>query len=134
CLRGEVDVAPCRVPRLVEDELRDVVQEVPVDRAAPIEDGGDPTTVHEHVAVDEIVMDEVAGLRAEIDQLAHPSESVFELPGPDRRSREQIAPTRCAAGRRTGLDAEQPGLPGRVRRGPGGTPAAETRPPGQIDG
>src|SRR5207248_6069857 len=61
-LGGEVDLAPRGVPGPVEDELRDVVQEVPVDRAAPIQDRGDPIALHEHIAVHQIVVDEVTRL------------------------------------------------------------------------
>jgi hypothetical protein len=41
----------------MEDQVRDVVEEVAVLRAAPVQDGADVVAVDEHVAVDEVVVE-----------------------------------------------------------------------------
>src|SRR5205814_6682002 len=69
---GKVDRVPLRVPRLVEDELREVVDEVPELGAAPVENGGDAVRVDEHVAIDEVIVDEMPCLGTGVEELRHP--------------------------------------------------------------
>src|SRR5579859_3690241 len=61
----QVDVRPVREPRLPEDEERNVMKEVTEVGAAPVEDRRDPVACNEDVAVQQVVVDQVALLRTE---------------------------------------------------------------------
>src|SRR5207244_1363125 len=96
-LGREVDVAPRRVPRPVEGQLRDVVQEITVNGAAPIEDRADPVAGDEHVEVDQVVVHDMTLFRTVVDELAEARVTLFERSNSGGRAFEDHSP----AGRAT---------------------------------
>src|SRR5947209_19549343 len=91
CLGGEVDGAPRRVPRSIEDELRKVVQEVTVIRAAPVEDRADVIALDQHVEIDEVIVDEVTLFRTLVHKLAEPRQTLIEWADSGGRCLDHLA-------------------------------------------
>src|SRR3989475_6139535 len=133
CLGGEVDGPPRRVPRSIEDELRKVVQEVTVIRAATVEDRADVIALDQHVEVDEVIVDEVTLSRALVHQLADPRQPLVERADGGGRSLEHLTRAWGAPSPRLCDDSEELFSPRPVCRPPVGAPPAEPRRSRQVD-
>src|SRR5437773_1909262 len=120
-LSTNVDPAPAlAVPRPPEREQCSVVQEVAEDGRAPIEQdnaGG----VDEHVEVQQVVVDEIAVLGTERQQLPYPRQASVELAVADARAREKLALLRALPRR---VLADEVVRPRRVDRRPIAVPQA----------
>ena len=112
-LGREIDVAPLWEPRRVEDQIRHVEEEVAVLRAAPVQNGADAVTVDEHVAVDEVVVEEMPHFRTRFGKLHQTFVALFECTTLGRRITQKLPPSRRAARRRLVRKSEQPLAPAR---------------------
>jgi hypothetical protein len=74
----EIDPVPRRIPRPPVQEPRQVVQEVAVDRAAPIDDRADAIAGNQHVVVEEVAVEQVALLGAGVDERLELRERLVE--------------------------------------------------------
>jgi len=98
-LAADVDAAPpLAVPGPPEREERGVVEDVAEERRAPVEQHDSPL-VGEHVDVEEVVVHQMAVLRAEGRELPHVGEARVGRGAADRRRREPPPLRGALAGR-----------------------------------